>query len=238
MPVWDHFGAKCKLSLPRLKEYLKIHITGKLTQSITDPVHLRQKLLWISKQLPTRLSLYEDPHFNIWHYYRFLTMNPVIHGGKLILMIRIPLIDLDSVMNVYKIYNLPIYNHGIGKSLQYVLEGTNLAITKVDKYGTILSDMEFIQCTLADGGNSFNVLWQMDISVPWILAFTMLTWVSGVWLPCFTSTVTKLTIFTDLPFLISLNPRPITLTRACGLSLLKSLFQWKSNARTIAMLRS
>ena len=121
-----------------------------MTPSITDPVCLREELLQINKQLPARLSLSEDPHSNVWHYYRFLTLNLVIHGGKLILMRRILLIDLDSVMNLYKIYNLPIYNYGIGKSLQYVLEGTNLAITKHDKYATILSDTEFIQCTLAD----------------------------------------------------------------------------------------
>ena len=78
-------------------------------------------------------------------------MNPVIHGGKCVLMIRIPLIDHDSVMNLYRIYNLPIYSHNIGKSLQYILEGTNLAITKDNKYAAILSDMKFIQCTLADG---------------------------------------------------------------------------------------
>ena len=135
----------------QIREYLKIHITGKLTPSITNPVHLRQELLWINKQFPTRLSLSAHPHGNVWHYYRFLTMNPVIHGGKLILMIRIPLIDLDSVMNLYKIYNLPIYNHKIGKFLQYVLEGTNLAISKDSKYATVLSDTEFIQCSLADG---------------------------------------------------------------------------------------
>ena len=116
----------------QIKEYLKIDIMGKLNPSITDPVHLRQEVLQINIWLPTRLSLPEDPHGNILHYYTFLTMNPVIHGGKLILMIRIPLIDLDSVMNPYKIYNLPIYNYNIGKSLQYVLEGTNLAITKDD----------------------------------------------------------------------------------------------------------
>ena len=45
----------------QIKEYLKIHITGKLTPSITDPIHLRQELLQINKQLPTRLSLPEDP---------------------------------------------------------------------------------------------------------------------------------------------------------------------------------
>ena len=135
----------------QIKDYLKIHITGKLTPSNTDPVHLRWELLQINKQLPARHSLPEDPYGNVWHYYRFLTVNPVIHGGKLVLIIRIPLIDLDSLMNLYKIYNLPIYNHHIGKSLQYILEGTNLAITKVNKYAAILSDADFVRCTLAYG---------------------------------------------------------------------------------------
>ena len=54
-------------------------------------------------------------------------------------------------MSLYKIYNLPIYNYQVGKSLQYQLEGTNLAITKDNKYATILLDMEFVRCTLADG---------------------------------------------------------------------------------------
>ena len=140
-----------KTDTAQIKTYLKIHIIGKLTPSLTDPVHLRQELLQINKQLPTSLSLPEDPQSNIWHYYIFLTVNLVIHGCKLVLMIRIPLTDLDSGMSLYKIYNLPIYNHYIGKSLQYQLEGTNLAITKDNKDATILSDMEFIRCTLADG---------------------------------------------------------------------------------------
>ena len=136
-----------KTDTAKIKVYLNIHITGTLTPSITDPVHLRQELLWINKQLPTRLSLPEDPYRNIWHYYRFLTVTPVTHGNNLVLMIRIPLTDLDSGMNLYTIYNL--YNHHIGKSLKYQLEGTNLAISKDTKYATILSDMEFIRCTLA-----------------------------------------------------------------------------------------
>ena len=78
-------------------------------------------------------------------------MNPVIHGGILVLMTRIPLTNLASVMDLYKIYNLSIYNHHIGKSLQYLLEGTNLVITKDNKYAAILSDMEFAKYTLADG---------------------------------------------------------------------------------------
>ena len=56
-----------KTNTSQIKTYLNIHITGKLTQSITDPVHPRQELLQINKQLPTRLSLPEDPHRNIWY---------------------------------------------------------------------------------------------------------------------------------------------------------------------------
>ena len=140
-----------KIETTLIKVYLNIHITGKLTPSITDPVHLRQELLRINKQLPTRLSLPEEPHTNVWHYYRFLTVTPATHGNKLVLIMKIPLIDLDSGMNLYKIYNLPIYNHHIGKSLKYQLEGTNFAITKDNIYVATLSNSEFVRCTLADG---------------------------------------------------------------------------------------
>ena len=51
-----------------INAYLNIHITDKLIPSITDPIHIRQELLRINKQLPTRLSLPEDPHTNVWHY--------------------------------------------------------------------------------------------------------------------------------------------------------------------------
>ena len=134
-----------------IKVYSNIQITGKLTPSIIDPIHLRQELLSINKQLPTRLSLPEDPHTSVWQYYRFLTVTPATHGNNFVLVIKIPLIDLELDMNLYKIYNLPIYNHHIGKSLKYQLEGTNSAVTKDNKYATTLSNTEFIRCTLANG---------------------------------------------------------------------------------------
>ena len=52
-------------------------------------------------------------------------------------------------MTLYKIYNLQIFHYEIGNSLIYNIEGNNLAVTKDNKYATILSDTEFIKCTLA-----------------------------------------------------------------------------------------
>ena len=66
-------------------------------------------------------------------------------------MIKIPLIDLDSSMTLYKIYNLPVFHPEISKSLIYNIERNNLAVTKHNEYATILSDTEFIKCTLAQG---------------------------------------------------------------------------------------
>ena len=81
-------------------------------------------------------------------------------------MIRIPLFDTDSTMTLYKVYNLPIYNQTIGKSLSYQLEVSNLAITKDNNYVSILTKGEFIQCTLAQGHfcNLNTALYHIDYS--------------------------------------------------------------------------
>ena len=113
--------------------------------------HLRHELIKIHKQLPQKITLPENPKTNIWHYYKFLTVTPVIDRNQFILVVRIPLLDTDFSMTLYKVYNLPIYNPTIGKSLKYNLEGSNFAVTKDNNYVTILSEPEFIQCTLAQG---------------------------------------------------------------------------------------
>ena len=101
-----------------IRSYLSTFTTGKITE-ITDPKHLRHELIKIHKQLPPKITFPENPKTNIWHYYKFLTVTPVIDGNQLILMVRIPLLDTDSSMTLYMVYNLPIYNPTIGKSLKY-----------------------------------------------------------------------------------------------------------------------
>ena len=148
------------------RQYLDVHSTGSWHLSWVDPHHLRKELMKINNQLPTSLSLPQDPTTNIWHYYKFRTVTPIIQDDKLIMMIRIPLSDLDSNMILFKIYNLPIYNHDTGKSLKYRLEGNNLAVTKGQKYFAILSESNFIRCTMAAGHfcNIDNALYHVDSS--------------------------------------------------------------------------
>ena len=65
-----------------IREYLNIYTTGRLNPNIIDPIHLRQELIKINKQLPTQLSLPENPRTNIWHYFKFLTVTPISHDNK------------------------------------------------------------------------------------------------------------------------------------------------------------
>ena len=95
----------------------------------------------------------------------------MIDENQLILIIKIPLVDTDSTMTLYKTYNLPMFHPEIGKSLACELEGSNLAITQDRNYVTILTESEFIQCTLAQGCFcSLNTaLYHIDYS-KWCLA--------------------------------------------------------------------
>ena len=83
-----------------IREYLNIHSTGRLNPNIIDPIHLGQELIKINKQLPTQQSLPKNSRTNIWHYYKFLTVTPISHENKIILLIKISLIDLDSSMTL------------------------------------------------------------------------------------------------------------------------------------------
>ena len=91
-----------------IRSYLSTFTTGKITPQIIDPKHFRQEVIKINKQLPPKITLPGIPRTNILHYYKFLTVTPLINDSQLILMIRIPLLDTDSTMTLYKVYNLPI----------------------------------------------------------------------------------------------------------------------------------
>ena len=130
----------------KFRKYLDTLSSGKLSPTLLDPIHLCDELLRIQKELPPTIELPENPADN-----KYLTVSFVPHADKIILLIRLPLVHSDSSMTVYKVYNLPIFNHHIGKSLNYNLEGNYLAITNDRNYATIPSEYEFIECTLTSG---------------------------------------------------------------------------------------
>ena len=140
-----------KDDINRFNQILTMLVSGKLSPALIDPTHLQIELISIQQQLPPTITLPEDPTQNVWHYYKYLTVNYIPFEDKIIMLVKIPLVDNQSSLSLYKIYNLPVYHPKIEKSVKYNIEGNSIAISSDRKYATIPTDTEFMECTLASG---------------------------------------------------------------------------------------
>ena len=93
-----------------MEQYMTMFSSGELNPNLIFPEMLIKELIKIQKQLPPSIKLPEDPTENIWHYYNFLSVSHTTHDNKIIILIKLPLIDNDSSLDLYRIYNLPIFN--------------------------------------------------------------------------------------------------------------------------------
>ena len=83
-------------------KYVDTLSSGKLSPTLVDPIQLCDELIMIQRELPPTIEQPENPANNIWHYYKYLTVSFVPHADKIILLIRLPLVDSDSSMTLYK----------------------------------------------------------------------------------------------------------------------------------------
>ena len=140
-----------KNDINRFVQYLIMLSSGKLSPALIDPTYLQSELAPIQQQLPPSIKLPENASKNVWHYYKYLTVNYIPLEDKIIILIKIPRVDSQSALNLYKIYNLPVFNPQIGKSVKYNTEGKSIAVSLDHNYATIPTDSEFLECTLASG---------------------------------------------------------------------------------------
>ena len=108
-------------------------------------------MISIQKQLPPTIRLPEDPIENVWHYYKYLTLNYIPFVDKIIVLVKIPLVGNHSALDIYKMYNLPASNPTIGKSVKYNIKGKSIAVSHDKRYATIPTDSEIIECSLVSG---------------------------------------------------------------------------------------
>ena len=136
------------------------------------PELLIRELLKIQDKLPPSIQLPEDPKTNVWHFYKFLSVSHTTHDNKIIVLIKVPLIDHDSTLDLYKVYNLPVFNPPLNKALTYEIEANTFAVSMDRNYMTIPTESEFIECTLASGHfcNLRSALYHMQSSKMCLIA--------------------------------------------------------------------
>ena len=155
-----------------VEQYMTMFSSGELNPNLISPEMLIKELVNIQKQLPPSIKLPEDPTQNIWHYYNFLSVSHTTHDDKILILIKLPLIDHDSSLDLYRVYNLPVFNPSLNKALTYQLEANTLAVSRDRKYATIPTESEFLECTLASGHfcNLRSALYHMQSSKMCIIA--------------------------------------------------------------------
>ena len=96
------------LYLKHLKTQLNCLSLGRLIPSTLSPTNLRSLLLEIKSHLPASLALIGDPKSDLWLFYQRLQISAMLYENKIVVIIQIPLLEINHQFDVYQVFNLPI----------------------------------------------------------------------------------------------------------------------------------
>jgi len=144
-----------------LFEHLDSQLTavslGHLSPNLISPFNLRTILLEIKAELPALCQLPFSLDNDLINYYKYLPLSGVVEGNKLIMLIKIPLVQQYESFTMYDIINIPIIHsnrsqdHSLTKSavVKYDLPHRGIAINeKHDRYALLTSE-DFQVCATA-----------------------------------------------------------------------------------------
>ena len=94
--------------LEHLQTQLNFLSLGKLTPSCLSPANLLMLLTEIKSHLPSTLSLISEPKTELWLFYQRLQTSALLFEDKIVVIIKIPLLQVNNQYEVWKVFNLPI----------------------------------------------------------------------------------------------------------------------------------
>ena len=94
--------------LEHLQTQLNFLSLGKLTPICLSPANLRMLLTEIKNHLPSTHSLIREPKTDLWLFYQRLQTSALLFEDKIVVIIKIPLLQVNNQYEVWKVFNLPI----------------------------------------------------------------------------------------------------------------------------------
>jgi hypothetical protein len=136
-----------------LYRYLEAITTQRTTPRMIPPPDLRVVLQHVKAGLKgnPRLSLPTDPDQDIWTYYRIMRIIPTIVQDHLVVALQIPLADISTRLNLYRVHNLPLLHPELRTSFRYKLEGKFLAVLTDESFYMIPSEEQVVLCQSTHG---------------------------------------------------------------------------------------
>ena len=136
-----------------LYAYLDAITSQQVTPKLITPSDLRDVLSHAEQQIGSfqRLSLPADPQNNIWIYYRILRLVPAMVDDHLVLSLQIPLSDVATQLNLYRVHNLPLLHPKLKIRFRYNLENNYLAVLTNGTYYMLPSERQVTLCLATQG---------------------------------------------------------------------------------------
>ena len=140
-------------NIRNIEELLRVMATHKANPLLLHPTKLKELLAKIQDRMEfnPRLQLPEDPTKNIWVYYQFMSIMPIVMRRTLIVIITIPLLDSSLQVDLYRAYSLPALHPALGVEFKYQLENSYIGIHKDGMYAILPSADEVQICKASQG---------------------------------------------------------------------------------------
>ena len=122
---------------------------GRLSPIVISPETLLQILNEIADRLEPPYILPRKPSKHLWHYYKTLRCSSVINEQKLIMIIDIPLVNSNSRLEIFEIFNLHLTGvKGFDKTTaKYRIDSKGLAINYGRTEYMLLSAHDLAVCS-------------------------------------------------------------------------------------------
>ena len=117
-----------------------------VTATPMDPIDLMTILNNIQTVLPSYLSLPRYPNTNIWSFYKFLKIHPLVYNNTLFISLIGPLLENTFHLQLDCMHTVTMFNTALFKIFQINLQNTYFAITNDEKYFTCPIDLDILKC--------------------------------------------------------------------------------------------
>ena len=142
-----------QLRIKKMGRILTSFSQGAITPEMVSPSHARSILEHVQHKLDShpRLALFGDALQDIWTFYKHVKMIPIPFQDHLIVTMQIPLVDKDTLLDLYKITNLDVLNPDLGLKFTYQVDQQYIAFSHNRSYYMTPSSVEVASCHLSAG---------------------------------------------------------------------------------------
>ena len=136
-----------------LFKYMDTLTSQKVSPTLISPVDLRDILLAAQEDIRShpRLALPSDPTESLWAYYSYLKVVPVVIEDYLVVVLQIPLVDISTTFDVYRVYSLPALHPELQISYTYQLESKYLVVSNDQQFFMLPDEMDVMACMMTEG---------------------------------------------------------------------------------------